>query len=92
MTISNTLSRRLDHHPDIDENDTEQTLLSQDLFIRLIDLTLQEKCTQKGWKEYQELHQDELLHQDWKVQRVGNTNNYLQWYKGKLYIPEESKR
>ena len=51
MILSNALSQRPDHCPEIDNNNEDKILLPDDLFLNLLDLDLQERITKSMKKE-----------------------------------------
>ena len=51
MILSDALSRRPDHCPEIDNDNEDKILLPDDLFLNLLDLDLQERITKSMTKE-----------------------------------------
>jgi RNase H-like domain found in reverse transcriptase len=99
MVLSDALSRRPDHCPEEDET-KEEILLSDDLFLNLLDVDLRDRITKN--KEYDfnvtkaiELLQEEGLTniqndlEDWKMEEVDDQK--MIFYKGKQYIPKDQE-
>ena len=84
MTQSDTLSRQLDHFPDIDDINDDIIMLPDDLFVNLIDFdvgktlkTLLEQGLNTLTKELE----------DWKVEDINGKT--VLYFKGRNYIPKD---
>ena len=98
MILSDTLSRRPDHGIGAEHDNEDVTLLPEMLFIRLIDLKLQQQI--RDMKDidpsidpiYLALKQNKpstLLPnlKDWRMERIEEDDVF--YYKDKLYIPND---
>jgi hypothetical protein len=98
MIQSDALSRRPDHNPGgEDENKEPQVLLNKDLFVRIIDLELQERISEcdtfdedvtRALEQIKRSTIGSLSEElkDWTVEEAGKAKAVF--YKGRQYIPD----
>ena len=97
MIQSDTLSRRPDHTPIDDENETPAKLLPDNLFISIIDLDLQKRIENTEGMDTQAIEAMKLLVEegnpdmkrdisDWKLITEKGRKSTL-FYKNRQYIP-----
>ena len=92
MIQSDALSRRPDLIPSKDSDNEDMTLLPDNLFLNLLDLTLQDRILNLG-------RLDEFLRtfslddppfgtsDDWKLELIDGKNTLF--YKGRNYVPDD---
>jgi hypothetical protein len=99
MILSDALSRRPDHCPE-EEETKEEILLSDDLFLNLLDINLRDRITKNRNYDFNVTRVIELLQEegptsiqnnleDWKIEEVDNQKTIF--YKGKQYIPKDQE-
>jgi len=95
MIQSDAISRRSDLNPTIDENHKPETMLTHDLFVRFIDLELQERITGSKEVESDVLKALETIKaseidgdlDEWTMEETENGKSIF--FKGRQYIPDE---
>ena len=96
MTQADTLSRRPDHYQKEDHDNKNMILLSEDLFVNLLDMELQDRILGACNVDHNILEAlDQLLNSNisdlskdldnWKVEKTGNTI----FYQGQNYVPKD---
>ena len=98
MIQSDALSRRPDHTPDIDDDNTDMILLPDSIFVNLIDAELQERLTTLTEQQYDTDAIDALQNilagktesPDWTVRYTDDLNPLL-YFQGRLYIPQDNQ-
>jgi RNase H-like domain found in reverse transcriptase len=99
MILSDALSRRPDHCPKEDET-KEEVLLSDDLFLNLLDINLRDRITKNKDYDFDVTKAIELLQEegptsiqndleDWKIEEIDDQK--MIFYKGKQYIPKDQE-
>lgn len=98
MIQSDALSRRPDHNPgEEDENKGPQVMLNRDLFIKSIDLELQQRIAEcevfdeDVTRALEQIKNSSISNlseglQDWTIEEAGNVKAVF--YKGRQYIPD----
>ena len=97
MIQSDALSRRPDFIPEKDQDNKDRILLSEDMFINLMDMDLQDRIANTDKYDYDVKTALELLLEngpnslqqdlkDWKLEKHGEKN--ILFYKDKNYIPD----
>ena len=98
MIQSDALSRQLDFVPEKDQDNEDRILLSEDMFVNLMDMDLQDRIANTDKYDYDVKTALELLLEngpnslqqdlkDWKLENYGEKN--ILFYKDKNYIPDD---
>ena len=98
MTQADTLSRRSNHYQKEDHNNKNMILLSEDLFVNLLDMELQDQILGACDVDHNISEAlDQLLNSDisdlskdlndWKVEKTDKGNAIF--YQGRDYIPKD---
>ena len=98
MIQSDALSRRSDFIPEKDQDNEDRVLLSEDMFVNLMDIDLQDRIANMDKYDYDVKTALELLLEngpnslqqdlkDWKLEKYREKN--ILFYKDKNYIPDD---